>query len=58
MACGSRPDAYDGGLYRSFREPLLARVPPGKEFRPLRYLYLGQWLRESLYSISAADPER
>ena len=52
MAFGSRPDAYDGGLYRSFRELLLERVPREVEFRPLRYLHLGQWRRDSLYSIS------
>ena len=57
MPYGSRPDAYDRGLYRSFREPVRERVLP-EEFRPLRYLYLGQWLRDSLFSISAADPGR
>ena len=51
MAYGSRPDAYDGGLYRSFREQLLVVQEP-EEFRPLRYLHLGQWRRELLYSIS------
>ena len=54
MPYGSHLDAYDGGLYRSFREPVRERVLPEK-FRPLRYLYLGQWLRDSLYSISVAD---
>jgi hypothetical protein len=41
MAYGSRLDAYDGGLYRSFRKPLLERVLPEGESRTLRYLYLG-----------------
>ena len=53
MACEPYPDAYDRGLYR--REPLLERVLPGEEFRPLRYLYLGQWHHDSLYSISTAE---
>ena len=57
MAYGSHTDAYDGGLYRSFREPLPKGVR-AEELRPLRYLYLGQWQCESLYAISAADPER
>jgi len=48
-------DAYDHCL---FHEPRLGRVLPGEELRPLRYLYLGQWHCDSLYSISAADPER
>ena len=48
MAYGSCPDAYDGGLYRSFREPLLEGVLRDEELRPLRYLYLGRRLRESL----------
>jgi len=58
MAYEPHPDAYDGSLHRSFREPLLERVLPGEEFRPLRFLYLGQWYRDSLCSISAADPKR
>ena len=42
MAYGSHPDAYDEGLYRSFRKLLLEHVPP-EEFRPLRYLHLEQY---------------
>ncbi len=51
MAYRSYPDAYDEGLCRSFREHLRERVLPGEEFRLLRYLYLGQWGRDSLYFI-------
>ena len=43
MAYGSYPDAHNGGIHRSFREPLLGRVLQGENFRPLCYLYSGQW---------------
>ncbi len=54
MTYGPYLDAFNGGLHRSFREQIRERIPPGEEFRPPRYLYLGRWPSNSLHSISVA----
>jgi len=38
-----------GGLYRSFRGPLLEGVRDEDEFSPPRYSYMGQWQGDALY---------
>ena len=55
MAYGYRSDAYDGILHRSLRQQILESVPPGEEFRPLRFFYLRWWQRSSLCSIPVSE---